>query len=86
MIVKIQVIKAEYYDSIRDEYEYDFKYVEVEIPNDKLYELVGEHYGIDAKLIGHFISDFDIEDIIADRLWDEIEELAYAIYREDYDE
>lgn len=85
MNVKIEVLKAQIYDIVNDEYLEDYMEVEVDIPLIEICEILGENFGIDAETMFNIIDHFDIDLDWEIENNEEIQELARMKYCEECD-
>ena len=58
---------------------------EVWLGADDLAPIIADHYGIDEEKASYIISEFELHDKIYDRWYDEVMEIAYEIWRCNYD-
>jgi hypothetical protein len=83
MKVKIQVLKAQIYDIVNDEYLEDYMEVEVDIPLIEIAEIIGERFGVEAQTMLKIIDYFDIDLDWEIENNEEIQELAQIKYCEE---
>lgn len=84
MIITIAVKTREYYDAKRDDFFYDETYVDIDVDTDLLAELVAEDFGVTETQAKNFILEFDLQEQILEKYADELEEIAYMKYVEEW--